>query len=279
MQDNHDDDEGDSNDPGDVPPPLRTFRGVATGTWTHALVRVGMAGHARHGSSFGAVSRPVDRDHPDLSKHFVAGKSICRDIVGAYTGDVPKLWTDTIEEHRRDVSDAILRTTAQLVADHGLLSVTMSRIAEETGIGRATLYKYYPDVEAILREWHGRQIADHLQQLTETRDRTAASLGRLRAVLEAYALISHQMHGHADSDLAALLHRDAQVTQAEHQLRDLFRALLTDAAQGGEIRDDVPTDELADYCLHSLTAASRLSSKAAVRRLVNVTLAGLEPPD
>ena len=37
-----------------------------------------------------------------------------------------------------------------MVAAHGLASVTMSRIAEETGIGRATLYKYFSDVEAIL---------------------------------------------------------------------------------------------------------------------------------
>lgn len=31
-------------------------------------------------------------------------------------------------------------------------------------------------------------------------------------------------------------------------------------------------------CLHALTAASSLPSKAAVRRLVAVTLAGLRPP-
>jgi len=192
---------------------------------------------------------------------------------------VPKLWNDTIEEHRRDVRDAVLRATAHLVADQGLLSVTMSRIAEETGIGRATLYKYYPDVEAILRAWHGRQIAEHLQQLTATRDQAGEPPARLRAVLEAYALHSHRSHGHADNELAALMHRDEQVGQAEAQLRDLFRGLLADAARNGNIRRDVPVDELADYCLHSLTAAGSLSSKAAVRRLVNVTLAGLDPPD
>jgi len=63
---------------------------------------------------------------------------------------VPKLWTVTIEEHRRAVRDATLDTTAALVAERGLASVPMSQIAAETGIGRATLYKYFPDVEAIL---------------------------------------------------------------------------------------------------------------------------------
>ncbi len=42
--------------------------------------------------------------------------------------------------HRRAVRDATLHATAALVAEHGLLSVTMSQIAEATGIGRATLY-------------------------------------------------------------------------------------------------------------------------------------------
>ena len=63
---------------------------------------------------------------------------------------MPKLWTVTIEEHRRAVRDATLDTTAALVAERGLASVPMSRIARDTGIGRATLYKYFPDVEAIL---------------------------------------------------------------------------------------------------------------------------------
>jgi len=43
-----------------------------------------------------------------------------------YTGVVPRLWNETIEAHRAAVRDAILDTTGALVADHGLLSVTMS---------------------------------------------------------------------------------------------------------------------------------------------------------
>jgi hypothetical protein len=43
------------------------------------------------------------------------------------------------------------------------------------------------------------------------------------------------------------------------------------------VRDDVPIDELAAYCLHALGAAGDLPSKSAVRRLVSVVLAGLEP--
>jgi AcrR family transcriptional regulator len=200
-----------------------------------------------------------------------------------YTRVVPKLWNETIEAHRRAVRDATLDTTAALVAEHGLASVTMSRIAQETGIGRATLYKYFPDVEAILSAWHERQIAGHLEQLAEVRAQTAEPGKRLETVLHAYALIhqqraQHHRHEPHGTELAALLHPDEHVARAQQHLRDMFRDLLADAVQTGDIRGDVTPDELATYCLHALTAAGTLPSKAAAHRLVTVTLAGLRPP-
>jgi AcrR family transcriptional regulator len=191
---------------------------------------------------------------------------------------VPKLWNDTIEEHRQAVREATLDATAALVAEDGLLSVTMSRIAEETGVGRATLYKYFPDVEAILLAWHERQINGHLEALAEVRDQAGDATERLEAVLEAYAVLSHESHGHHDTELAAFLHRDHQVARAQHHLHSMIRDLVTEGARIGSLRDDVAPDELASYCLHALAAASGLRSKAAVRRLVAVTLTGLQPP-
>lgn len=206
------------------------------------------------------------RDRVSLSNHHV---SI------AYTAIVPKLWTETIDAHRRQVRDAILETTAALVGGHGLRAVTMSKIAEMTGIGRATLYRYFPDVESILSAWHEREIAGHLEHLAEVRDRAGDPGEGLRAVLEAYALISHETHGHHDSELAAFLHRDHQVARAQGKLRDMIRDLLVEGAVSGELRDDVPSDELASYCLHALSAARSLPSKTAVRRLVTVTVDAL----
>src|SRR5882672_5018202 len=128
---------------------------------------------------------------------------------------MPKLWNETIDAHRRDVRDAILDAAASLVAGHGLLSVTMSQIAEKTGIGRATLYKYFPDVESILLAWHERQVAAHFEQLLEARDKATGPVPRLHTVLHTYALIMNESHTHHDSELAASLHRDEHVQGAE----------------------------------------------------------------
>ena len=192
---------------------------------------------------------------------------------------MPKLWTETIQAHRREVRDAILHTAATLVTAHGLHAVTMSQIAEAVGIGRATLYKHFPDIEAILVAWHERHVAGHLEHLAEVRDKPGDAGELLEAVLEAYAHISHERsRAHHGADLAALVHRGEYLAGAQRQLNDLIRDLLAEAAETGDVRNDVTPDELGSYCLHALAAAGSLPSKAAVRRLVTVTLAGLRPP-
>ncbi|MDV7220205.1 TetR/AcrR family transcriptional regulator [Streptomyces prunicolor] len=189
---------------------------------------------------------------------------------------MPKLWNETIEEHRRAVRETVLETTAVLVTERGLRSVTMSKIAEESGIGRATLYKYFPDVESIMTAWHEEQIAGHLRVLAALRDGPGGAGERLRAVLEAYAFIQQRRHGHGP-ELGALLHQGEHVAGAEQHLHRFLRELLAEGAQSGDIRDDVSPDELATYCLHALAAAGALPSKAAVHRLVTVTVTGLGP--
>jgi AcrR family transcriptional regulator len=191
---------------------------------------------------------------------------------------MPKLWSETIEAHRSEVREAVLNTTAALVAEHGLLSVTMSQIAEETGIGRATLYKYFPDVEGILLAWHERQIKGHLDHLARVWDEAADPGERLHAVFEAYAQLMREARRHHDTELAAFLHRDRHVARAEQELHRMIRDMLVEGAASGDVREDVDPDELASYCLHALSAAASLPSKTAVRRLVEVTLAGLRPP-
>ena len=207
----------------------------------------------------------------------LSSQLVYRGIAAYICKTLPRLWNETIESHRQEVRSAILDTAAALVDEQGLRAVTMSQIAEETGIGRATLYKYFPDVEAMLFAWHERQITGHLQRLAGVRDEARKAGDRLRAVLEAYAEISRDSHRHHDPELAAFLHRDEQVVRAEQKLQTMIRELLIEAMKAGDVRDDVSSDELASFSLHALAAARNLTSKAAVSRLVEVTLAGLRP--
>jgi AcrR family transcriptional regulator len=185
---------------------------------------------------------------------------------------VPKLWNDTIDAHRRAVRDATIDTTAALVAKHGLRAVTMSQIAEETGIGRATLYKYFPDVEAILIAWHERHVGTHLAELAALAHGPGDPMERLEVVLETYAVIRNKDH---DAELTALLHQGSHMDHAHEHLRHLLRGLLVEGAKRGKVRRDVPADELASFCFDALDGATRLKSRTAVQRLVALVLAGL----
>ena len=184
---------------------------------------------------------------------------------------MPRLLSETVDTHRQAVRDATLDAAAALVAKGGIRSVTMSAVAEATGIGRATLYKYFPDSEAILLAWHERQVARHLEYLRMLGERDGSARDRLASVLAGYAAIRHE-HG---AEVA--LHRAKHVRHAERELKDFIEAKIRDCATDGAVRSDVPPAELAGYCVHALGAAAALPSKEAVRRLVELTLQGLRP--
>jgi AcrR family transcriptional regulator len=184
---------------------------------------------------------------------------------------MPKLWSETIVSHRREVREAVLAAAVRLVSERGLRAVTMSEIADASGIGRATLYKYFDDVESILFAWHEEKIASHLEHLRAIRNGKGSPLERLRAILEVYAHIQRQHHA---TELVALLHRGKHVARAQRRLEALLSDLLAEGVREKQIRKDIAPRELATFCLHALTAAGALRSDG-VPGLLAVTIAGL----
>ena len=188
-----------------------------------------------------------------------------------YRCNVPRLWTSTIDAHRRAVVDAILDAAGSIVASQGVTAVKMSQIADDSGIGRATLYKYFPDVESILIAWHERQVTQHLARLADVRDAAEEPQDRLRAVLQAYAHLSRHDH----SETANALHRGEHAHRANDQLLRFLTEIIEQDAAAGALRTDTPPEELASFCLHALAGAKDLDSPAAVGRLVSLTISAL----
>lgn len=157
--------------------------------------------------------------------------------------------------------------------------VTMSRIAETAGIGRATLYKYFPDVDAILVAWHEERVSAHLGELQQARSRGGPPLEQLRRVLETFALMTHRWGQHSSSaQVVSVLHQGDTVTQAEQALRAMMDELVTAAMTDGTLRDDMPVEELTSFCLQTAAGAQFVPSQVAVHRLVELTMAALLPP-
>lgn len=184
-----------------------------------------------------------------------------------------KSWGESVATHRHAVRDAIKNATWSLVHEHGATGVSMSRIADRVEISRATLYRYFSDVDSILVEWHADKIHSHVTQLRQAADGIGDPVERLTAVLTCYATIAGgEPRG---GELATLLHQGAHLARAEQQVLDLFTELLASAAQAGAVRSDVPPAELARYCLYALAAADDPARPGS--GLVRVVLAGLRP--
>lgn len=189
---------------------------------------------------------------------------------------MPKLWTDTVETHREAVRAAILDAVHAQLHAHGLAGVTMSGIAQAAGIGRATLYKYFPDIQSILDAAHDQHVGTHVGGLRALAHSATDVGDRLASVLAHYLSICTERARHGDADIALLLHRPEVVSRADEQLLALFTNLLTEAADAGVVRDDVPPVDLARFCLQSLASGDPQDAPADSPRL-RLTLAGIAP--
>lgn len=185
---------------------------------------------------------------------------------------MPRLWTETIDEHRRAVREAVLAAVAALVRESGLRGLTMAAVAGRTGIARATLYRYFPDLETLLLAWHERVVADHLQDLEVVARGPGGPGARLSAVLFTYAASRSAQPAGAP---AVHLHGGSHVAGAQRDLALFLEALIGECQAAGVIRGDLPSSELATFCTHALAGAAELATPAAVERLVELTLSGM----
>lgn len=187
---------------------------------------------------------------------------------------MPRIWADTIDEHRQRVQNAVLEATAELIAEHGPMGVSMSAIAERAGIGRATLYKYFPDAESILVAWHERDFGEHLGRLRALVDAEDVVLDAIATFVTALRS-DHLEHG--ASVIGSLAHN---LVGSERSVEDAIRhevvAVLTDLlarlAQSGEVRSDLEPVLLANWLLHAVHAPADLDDHA-VAQLITGSLA------
>ena len=190
---------------------------------------------------------------------------------------MPRIWADSIDLHRRQVQDAILDATAELLAERGPTSVAMSTIADRVGIGRATLYKYFPDVDSILLAWHARAFGDRLAQLTLLADGDSATLDDVLAFVRRQRA-RHHAPGAVDVvgtvAHAVAGHRGAMPDAVEGQVMSVLGSVVGQLANRGEIRSDLPVESVARWLLHAIHAPVGIHDEALIELLADSVAPG-----
>lgn len=180
-------------------------------------------------------------------------------------------WDHTMEGHRRAQREAIAATAWTLARENGPFAVTMSQVAQTAGVSRPTLYKYFPDVEAMLIAHHRRHVEGHVSELRAILDGPGNSREQLDHLVRAYAEICHHRARHGDIDLDRIVHSAIELGTAESALVDLFAQAIRAARADQE---GLPASVLAAYCVRSLAAAGDVPSTevSALAQLVANTL-------
>ncbi len=181
-------------------------------------------------------------------------------------------WDQTIEEHRNGQRAAIAAAAWALAQEHGPFAITMSQVAEATRVSRPTLYKYFPNVESMLRAHHRKHVEAHVAELETIVSGPGAAGERLERVVVAYAEICRHRGRRGSAEVERLVHSPCELDAAESQLVALFAQVIREAGTG---RDDLTPAALAAYAVRALTAAGDVprSTVPAVARLVLETLA------
>lgn len=83
---------------------------------------------------------------------------------------MPRIDAPTVAEHRSRQREAILDAAGDLFAERGVLGTELKDIAEQVGLTRTALYRYFPDRDHIFVAWANRIHAQVAARLTAVLD-------------------------------------------------------------------------------------------------------------
>jgi TetR/AcrR family transcriptional repressor of mexCD-oprJ operon len=153
------------------------------------------------------------------------------------------------------VSAAILEAAAAVFVEHGE-QMSMAEVAAAAGMARATVYRYFPNREALFEALGQFAVAEAGERL---------QAGRLEeiAVTEAFERAVRALVGVGDSFVVVA--RDSARTDSagfEQRVASPLRGLVERAQSQGEVRDDLP----ASWLMESLIGivVSGLQSRPSV---------------
>jgi AcrR family transcriptional regulator len=181
---------------------------------------------------------------------------------------------------------AILDAAAELLLANGLSGVSMDAVAERAGVSKATIYRWWPNKEALaldslFNEWAAAG--------PNPRD-TGSLRGDLLACLQPWArLVSSRPYGRVIAALLAEVQTDP-VFAAEYRhrvvepRRDQARAIFGRAIERGEIapetKIEVAIDLLYGPLYHRLLHGHALLGDRFTQEVIDMALGGIQPaPD
>ncbi len=143
------------------------------------------------------------------------------------------------------VRQVILDAATSLLVKHGAAEVTASRIAQETGVARTTIYRHWPDQSHLLLDTIDSLVAPH-RQTTFSDDleadlTTALTNLRARMTKKQFRQVFAALLGHANQDPQFVTAQRRFVNGVLQPIHDI----LTNAVDRGDVS---PTLDIPQAC-------------------------------
>ncbi len=147
--------------------------------------------------------------------------------------------------------DRIIHATLTLISEHGLGTVTMSRVADVAGVARQTLYNHYGDVDTIVAaaiDQHNRESIDLLDAALQVAESPA---DKIEQMVRHFVMVG--AHAHHAFALGSGLSPDVRATLDSYNaaVEGHIRSILEDGQQRGDFGSDL-TPEIDTILTRSL---------------------------
>jgi AcrR family transcriptional regulator len=168
--------------------------------------------------------------------------------------------------------ERLLEAAVELFAERGD-DVSLNAVAKRAGVGIGTLYRHFPDRDALVEEAYRAEVA-HLSDAARellAKHPPDVALERWMARFVAYAAAKRGMHG----ALQQISARTGLFSESREQMLRAIGALLDAGVAAGVLRSDVSADDVrrAMLALWSLTADEAAPAQAAT--LIRIIVDGL----
>ena len=153
------------------------------------------------------------------------------------------------ERNKIQCRERILETSRRMFTSGGYEETTIEEIAEAAEISKATLYNYFPSKEILLVGIADAAL-EELRNLLETELREETDcLRKLRRILEELMLDAMRYLALTRRVLALNVCPESPLHVTRVELLEILSKLTEQAQKAGQLRRDLPLEELTDSFL------------------------------
>ncbi|WP_067699057.1 TetR/AcrR family transcriptional regulator [Nocardia jejuensis] len=186
--------------------------------------------------------------------------------------------TEQLRADARSNRDQILNAALAVFRERGT-DVPMKEIAERAGVGVGTLYRRFPDRDALLiatARAHLQRLAD--LAATAWREERTAWLGMRRFLRECVEMQLGAQSSAIGPSVHQAMHADPRLLDMRAGVVDLVRRMTARAQADGDLRTDIGPDDVALLMTVQVYTRENESYTDAVDRVMTIMMDGLRPP-